>query len=146
MGRDFRLVPKLMNKTESLSLYHYANSEDGNRTARHNEPLLGFEELISCLHGVAMGEMFNSLPNVKDKVDALCAFMRREAITQGKENRMLHRRLGSRLQWEDGRCPMIEYRWILPPSLPMKDSLRFSLEIIDEMIAAAAHVHILDLV
>jgi hypothetical protein len=146
LSRDFRLVPKIMNKTESLSLYHYANAEDGNRTARHNEPLLGFEELISCLHGVAMGPTFNSLPHVKDKIDALCAFMRREAITQGKGNKILHRRLGNKTHWEDGRCPMYEYLWIIPPSLPMKDSLRHSLEILDEMVAAAANVHILDLV
>ena len=146
LSRDFRLVPKIMNKTESLSLYHYANSEDGNRTARHNEPLLGFEELISCLHGIAMGPSFNSIPLVQDKIDALCAFMRREAITQGKGNKVLTRRLGSKNHWEDGRCPMYEYRWMIPPNLPMKDGLRYSLELLDEMIATAANVHILDLV
>ena len=146
LSRDFKLVPKIMNKTESLSLYHYANAEDGNRTARHNEPLLGFEELISCLHGIAMRPAFNSLPHVQDKIDALMAFMRRMAINQGRNNKDLHRRLGNKRQWEGGRLPMFEYRWIIPPALPMKDSLRFSLELVDEMVAAAAHVHILDLV
>ena len=31
--RDFKLVPMILNRTESLALYHYANAEDGNRTA-----------------------------------------------------------------------------------------------------------------
>ena len=146
LSRDFRLVPKIMNKTESLSLYHYANAEDGNRTARHNEPLLGFEELVSCLHGIAMGPHFKSLPLVQEKIDALMAFMRRQAISQGLHNKDLHRRLGNKRQWETGRCPMYEYRFMIPPKLPMKDSLRFSLEILDSMVSNAAHVHILDLV
>jgi hypothetical protein len=150
--RDFQLVPMILNRTESLALYHYANAEDGNRTARHNEPLLGFEELVSCLHGIAMSSAFNSLPDVQDRVDALCAFLRRQAITQGLSgpkgaiNKVLHRRLGNKRQWEDGRCPMVEYRWIVPRSLGMPVSLMVSLEIIDECVAAAANVHVLDLV
>ena len=150
--RDFKLVPMILNRTESLALYHYANAEDGNRTARHNEPLLGFEELVSCLHGVAMSSAFNSLPDVQDRVDALCAFMRRQAITQGLSgpegsiNKVLHRRLGNKRHWEDGRCPMVEYRWIVPRSLGMPTSVVVSLEIVDECVAAAANVHVLDLV
>ena len=150
--RDFKLVPKILGRTESLALYHYANAEDGNRTARHNEPLLGFEELISCLHGVAMSEAFNSLPDVTEKVDALCGFMRRVAIQEGLSgpggsiNRVMHRRMGNKRQWENGRCPMIEYQWIVPRTLGMPESLMYSLEILDECLDAAANVHILDLV
>ena len=146
LSRDFHLVPKILNKTDSLALYHYANAEDGNRTARHNEPLLGFEELVSCLHGIAMSAPFNSLPTKEEKIDALCGFMRNEAITQGLNNKTLNRRLGNKSHWESSKCPMHWYRWIIPPNLPMKDSLRYSLEILDEMIATAANVHILDLV
>ena len=99
-----------------------------------------------------MSAAFNSLPDVQDRVDALCAFMRRQAISQGLSgpngsiNKDLHRRMGNKRHWEDGRCPMIEFQWIVPRSLGMPSSLMYSLEIVDECVAAAANVHILDLV
>ena len=146
--RDFNLVPKIIDKTTSLAYYHYANAEDGNRTARHNEPLLGFEELVSCLHGIALGEAFHSLPTVPEKVDALCAFLRREAIAASENgtNKIMMRRMGHKRQWENGRCPMYEYRWLVPPGLGMPESLVYSLEILDEICASASNCHILDLI
>jgi hypothetical protein len=150
MNKDFKIVPWLVSKTESLAIFHYANTElgieDTELGARVGTQVLSYPEFISALRGVAMGEGFRSLPRVPDRIVALCAFMRRQAYTMGGlKNKVLDRRMGNPKQWEAKGCPMTEYVYMIPRSLNLNQSLRISLEIVDLIVARAVAAHILTL-
>jgi hypothetical protein len=164
--KDFKFVPWLMDKTQSLALFHLSNTElgvnDNELGARGGQQVLSMNEFVSCLRGVAMGETFRTLPSMEERVLALASFMRRQAYTMGalqdkkaKANRYtrdagdLKRRMGSVRQWENEnnpkRCPLVEYVYMVPPALNLPPSLKIALEIVDMITARACHVHILTL-
>merc|ERR1712166_864877 len=158
--RDFRFVPHLMNKTQSLALFHLSNTElgvqDTELGARGGQQILSYNEFISCLRGVAMGEGFRTLPTMKERVIALGSFMRRQAYTFGplKHSRPIDRfkgdtgslkkRMGTCAVWER-RCPLIEYVYMVPASLKFPDSLRIASEMVDLIASRACHIHTLTL-
>jgi hypothetical protein len=158
--KDFRIVPNLMDKTQSLALFHLSNTElgvqDTELGARGGQQILSYNEFISCLRGVAMGEGFRTLPTMKERVIALGSYMRRQAYTFGPQNHSkpsdrfkgdtgsLKRRMGTCRVWEN-RAPLIEYIYCVPPSLNLPDSLRISLEMVDLILSKACHTHTLTL-
>merc|ERR1712166_1252893 len=158
--RDFRFVPHLMNKTQSLALFHLSNTElgvqDTELGARGGQQILSYNEFISCLRGVAMGEGFRTLPTMKERGIALGSFMRRQAYTFGplKHSRPIDRfkgdtgslkkRMGTCAVWER-RCPLIEYVYMVPASLKFPDSLRIASEMVDLIASRACHIHTLTL-
>ena len=62
---DFELMPWQVTKTQALAIFHYSNLKlgggDSGLGARRGAQIITFEEYISCLRGVAMGEGFRSL-------------------------------------------------------------------------------------
>merc|ERR1712166_801486 len=89
--KDFRLVPVLMDKTQSLALFHLSNTElgvqDTELGARGGQQILSFNEFVSACRGIAMGEAFRSLPTMKERVIALGSFMRRQAYFFGPQKK-----------------------------------------------------------
>jgi len=159
--RDFRFVPHLMNKTQSLALFHLSNTElgvqDTELGARGGQQILSYNEFISCLRGVAMGEAFRQLPTMKERVIALGAFMRRQAYFFGPKKHgrpqdrfkvdtgSLKRRMGDIPVWQKKRPPLVEYIHHVPPALRLPDAIRIALEIVDLICSKAEHIHFLTL-
>ena len=159
--RDFRFVPHLMNKTQSLALFHLSNTElgvqDTELGARGGQQILSYNEFISCLRGVAMGEAFRQLPTMKERVIALGAFMRRQAYFFGPKKHgrpqdrfkvdtgSLKRRMGGIPVWQKKRPPLVEYIHHVPPALRLPDAIRIALEIVDLICSKAEHIHFLTL-
>ena len=158
--KDFRLVPVLMDKTQSLALFHLSNTElgvqDTELGARGGQQILSYNEFISCLRGVAMGEAFRQLPTMKERVIALGSFMRRQAYFFGpkRDSRpqdrfkgdtgSLKRRMGTCTVWEK-KAPLKEYVHHVPLCLKLPDAIRIALEIVDYICSKAAHLHFLTL-
>jgi hypothetical protein len=151
----------VLRQTQSLALFHLSNTElgvqDTELGARSGQQILSYNEFISCLRGVAMGEGFRTLPTIKEKVIALGSFLRRQAYTFGPlkhgktkdrfkvDTGSLKTRMGDCVVWEK-RAPLIEYVYMVPPSLNLPDSLRICLEIVDLICSKAPlHMHTLTL-
>ena len=159
--KDFRLVPVLMDKTQSLALFHLSNTElgvqDTELGARGGQQILSFNEFVSACRGIAMGEAFRSLPTMKERVIALGSFMRRQAYFFGPQKKSrptdrfkgetgnLQRRMGTCAVWEK-KAPLTEYVYMVPLSLKLPDSIRIAMEMVDYIMSAAPlHIHTLTL-
>jgi Ca2+-binding EF-hand superfamily protein len=145
---DFALVPWMTDKTGALGIFHYSNvnlgADSNGLGAKRGAQIITFEEFVSCLRGISMGEGFRSLPTGKEKIDALGSYMRRKAYVKGENNKVLSRRMGDARVWERG-TPLVEYEYMVPRSLGLKDSLCVGLEMVDVIVAKAIQRHILTL-
>ena len=100
--------------------------------ARRGAQIISFEEYISCLRGVAMGEGY-SLPTSDERINALGSYMRRQAYIKGKNNKVMERHMGNARIWEKRGflplpsstervdCPMVEYKFTVPKVLALDD-------------------------
>ena len=90
---DFSLVPWQVTKTQALAIFHYSNVNLGaglsDLGARRGSQIITFDEFISCLRGIAMGEGFRSLPTSKERIDALGSYMRAKAYKSGRNNKVM---------------------------------------------------------
>ena len=159
---DFELMPWQVTKTQALAIFHYSNLKLGAMNtdlgARRGAQIISFEEYISCLRGVAMGEGFRSLPTSDERINALGSYMRRQAYIKGKNNKVMERRMGNAKIWEKRGflplpsstervdCPMVEYKFTVPKVLALDESVAVAMEMVDHIVAHAIQRHILTLV
>ncbi len=159
---DFELMPWQVTKTQALAIFHYSNLKLGAMNtdlgARRGAQIISFEEYISCLRGVAMGEGFRSLPTSNERINALGSYMRRQAYVKGKNNKVMERRMGNAKIWEKRGflplpsstervdCPMVEYKFTVPKVLALDESVTIAMEMVDHIVAHAIQRHILTLV
>ena len=147
---DFELMPWQVTKTQALAIFHYSNLKlgggDSHLGARRGAQIISFEEFISCLRGVAMGEGFRSLPTSNERINALGSYMRRQAYLRGKDNKVMSRRMGTPKIWERKNVPMVEYNFTVPRDLGLDPSVVIALEMVDLIVGNAIQRHILTLV
>ena len=147
---DFSLVPWQVTKTQALAIFHYSNVNLGAGSsdlgARRGSQIITFDEFISCLRGIAMGEGFRSLPTSKERIDALGSYMRAKAYKSGRNNKVMQRRMGNAKYWEKAGVPRCCYKFEVPRTIGLKESFCIGLEMVDLIVANAIQRHVLTLV
>ena len=140
---------------EAKAIFHFANASLG--TEDISKPTLSLGEFCRALCACARSPngRWVSLANVEDKVAALGAQMQDVALdiavraAANPDNRNLNQqsyRMGGVKVWEGRGVPMFRYLARIPPSVPMAEGARLSIEILDDLVSSLFEVHILELV
>ena len=140
---------------EAKAIFHFANASLG--TEDISKPTLSLGEFCRALCACARSPngRWVSLANVEDKVAALGAQMQDVALDiavraaanpdNGNLNQQSYRMGGAKV-WEGRGVPMFRYLARVPPSVPMAEGARVSIEILDDLVSSLFEVHILELV